>query len=134
MSIKDSKLITFPKIHDKRGNLTFIENIEHFQSKIARVYYIYDVPGGSVRGGHAHKENHEILISVAGSFDVVLDDGHQRKKYTLNRPYIGLYVPPLIWRELENFSSGSVCLVVASLVYDEKDYFRDYNEYLNEID
>ena len=133
MNINDCKLIEIPKIHDARGNLSFLEKISEFQSGLNRLYYLYDVPAGSVRGGHAHKENHAIIISVAGSFDVVLDDGSKRKKITLNRPYIGLYVPPMVWRELENFSSGSVCLVAASLEYDENDYYRNYNDFLNNL-
>lgn len=128
------KLIDLPKINDPRGNLTFIEGEHHVPFSVNRVYYLYDVPGGEVRGGHAHKSLQQLIIAVNGSFDVVLDDGRERQRYHLNRSYFGLYLPHLIWRELENFSSGSVCLVLASLPYIEDDYIRSYREYCTLVD
>jgi dTDP-4-dehydrorhamnose 3,5-epimerase-like enzyme len=130
MNIDRCKIIDLPKINDPRGNLTFIEQGRHIPFDIQRVYYLYDVPGGSERGGHAHKELSQLIIAMSGSFDVVLNDGGGEKRYHLNRSYYGLYVCPMIWRELDNFSSGSVCMVLASNLYDESDYYRDYNEYL----
>jgi WxcM-like, C-terminal len=124
------RLIELPKINDPRGNLTFVEGGKQIPFEIKRVYYLYDVPGGSDRGGHSHKELHQLLIAMSGSFDVVLDDGRRKVRKHLNRSYYGLYIPPLVWRELDNFSSGSVCLALASEVYQESDYFRDYEEYL----
>lgn len=129
MPISDAKLISLPKISDHRGNLTFIEGNKHIPFSIKRVYYLYDVPGGETRGGHAHKELRQFIIALSGSFDVLLDDGKDRKIFTLNRSYYGLYIPQMIWRELENFSSGAVCLTLASLLYDESDYYRDYTEF-----
>lgn len=131
MSLHDCKIIELPKISDPRGNLTFIEAGRHIPFAIQRVYYLYDVPGGAERGGHAHKDLHQLIIAMSGSFDVVLDDGCEKKRFHLNRSYYGLYVCPMIWRELDNFSSGSVSMVLASNYYDEADYFRDYNEFLS---
>lgn len=128
--LEDCKVIDFPKISDHRGNLTFIEGGKHIPFDIQRVYYLYDVPGGSERGGHAHKELHQLIIAMSGSFDVILDDGRNKKRVHLNRSYNGLYVCPMIWRELDNFSSGSVCMVLASNRYDEADYFRDYEDFM----
>jgi hypothetical protein len=130
MEVSRCKIIDLPKITDARGNLTFAEGGRHVPFDLHRVYYLYDVPGGAERGGHAHRALHQLIISVSGSFDVLLDDGHEKRTFHLNRPYAGLYVCPMIWRELNNFSSGSVCLVLASNVYDEADYFRDYTEFL----
>lgn len=130
MSIDLCRLIQLPKISDPRGNLTFIEGGRHVPFDIARVYYLYDVPGGASRGGHAHKQLQQLIIAMSGSFDVVLDDGRNKKTFSLNRSYVGLYVPTMIWRELENFSSGAVCTVMASNHYDEGDYYRDYDEFL----
>lgn len=130
MSVEDCRLIQLPKISDPRGNLTFIEGGRHVPFDIARVYYLYDVPGGASRGGHAHKQLQQLIIAMSGSFDVVLDDGRNKKTFSLNRSYVGLYVPTMIWRELENFSSGAVCAVMASNHYDEQDYFRDYEQFL----
>ena len=130
MQLSMCELIGLPKISDPRGNLTFIEGCRHIPFDIERVYYLYDVPGGAERGGHAHKELQQFIIAMSGSFDVVLDDGKKRKRFHLNRSYYGLFVPKMIWRELDNFSSGSVCLVLASNKYDESDYYRDYGEYL----
>ena len=130
MPLDDCRIIQLPKIVDSRGNLTFIEGGNHIPFDIERVYYLYDVPGGSERGGHAHKALHQLIIAMSGSFDVVLDDGREKKRFHLNRSYYGLYVCPMMWRELDNFSSGSVCMVLASNMYDEDDYYRDYVEYL----
>jgi hypothetical protein len=124
--IDDCRLIDFPVVADPRGNLTFVEGGNHVDFDLKRVFYLYDVPGGASRAGHALKTTTQVLIAMSGSFDVVLDDGRGRTLVTLNRSYFGLYVPPLIWREIENFSSGAVCLVLASRVYDEADYYRDY--------
>jgi dTDP-4-dehydrorhamnose 3,5-epimerase-like enzyme len=124
-SINDAKIIEIPKVHDTRGNLSVIEN-EVIPFEMKRVYYLYDVPSGSRRGGHSHKEQQEFLVALSGSFDVVLNDGQQQKKVTLNKPNQGLLIPRGLWRELENFSSGSVCLVIASEVFVEADYIRDY--------
>jgi hypothetical protein len=132
MAISDCKLISLPKIQDPRGNLTFIEGGSHVDFDIQRVYYLYDVPGGSSRGGHAHKALRQLIIAMSGSFDVLLDDGHEKKTFHLNRSYVGVYVCPMIWRELDNFSSGSVCMVLASNRYDEDDYYRDYDQFLRE--
>jgi hypothetical protein len=130
MSLADCHLIDLPKIADPRGNLTFVEGGQHIPFDIRRVYYLYDVPGGAERGGHAHKALHQLIIAMSGSFDVVLDDGVDKKRIHLNRSYNGLYVCPMIWRELDNFSSGSVCMVLASNLYDESDYYRDHGDYL----
>ena len=133
MSLARCKIINLPKIADPRGNLTFIETGRHVPFEIRRVYYLYDVPGGGERGGHAHKGLQQLIVAMSGSFDVVLDDGTNRERFHLNRSYYGLYVCPMIWRELDNFSSGSVCMVLASNLYDEADYFRDYQEYLKAL-
>lgn len=130
MSIDDCIIIDLPRISDPRGNLTFIEGTRHIDFPIARVYYLYDVPGGATRGGHAHKELHQLVIAASGSFDVVLDDGTRRKKVTLNRSYQGLLIRNMIWRELENFSGGGVCLVLASMKFMESDYFRSYDDFV----
>jgi hypothetical protein len=123
------RLLDLPKVADARGNLTFVESGAHVPFEIRRVYYLYDVPGGAERGGHSHKQLHQLLIALSGSFDVVLDDGRQRVRQHLNRSYTGLYIPPMIWREIDNFSGGSVCLVLASERFDETDYYRNYDEY-----
>lgn len=130
MSIEHCKIIDLPKIQDPRGNLTYIEGREHIPFNIQRVYYLYDVPGGAERGGHAHKGLHQLIIAMSGSFDVLLDDGKEKRTFHLNRSYNGLYVCPMIWRELDNFSSGSVCMVLASNRYDEDDYYRDYANFM----
>ena len=133
MSLADCKLINLPKIADPRGNLTFIETGRHIPFEIRRVYYLYDVPGGGERGGHAHKALSQLIVAMSGSFDVILSDGQKRQRFHLNRSYYGLYVCPMIWRELDNFSSGSVCMVLASNFYDESDYYRDYDTFLREL-
>lgn len=129
--IDKCKIINLPKIEDARGNLTFIEEKSQIPFEIKRVYYLYDVPGGSERGGHAHIALNQLIIALAGSFDVVLDDGKTKKTFTLNRPYEGLYICPGVWRELKNFSSGSVCLVLASNLYSEDDYYRNYDQFIS---
>jgi len=123
------KIVNFPKITDLRGNLSFIEENRQIPFEIKRVYYLYDVPSGAIRGGHAHKSLEQIVIALSGSFDVVLDDGSERRKVFLNRPHYGLYIPPGVWRELENFSSNSVALSLVSQLYDETDYIRDYETF-----
>jgi dTDP-4-dehydrorhamnose 3,5-epimerase-like enzyme len=131
--VKRWKLIDLPKIADPRGNLTFIEGNRHTPFEIRRVYYLYDVPGGAQRAGHAHKELQQLFVAMSGSFDIVLDDGYTRERLHLNRSYHGLYIRPMVWREIDNFSSGSVCLVLASAYYDESDYYRDYDAFLQAI-
>jgi hypothetical protein len=133
MDLNQCNIVNLPKITDPRGNLTFIEGGRHVPFKIQRVYYLYDTPGGAERGGHAHKELHQLIVAMSGSFDVILDDGRQKKRFHLNRSYYGLYVCPMIWRELDNFSSGSICMVLASNFYDESDYYRDYQEFLKAL-
>ncbi len=123
------RIIRLPKIADARGNLTFIDGGKGVPFDIQRVYYLYDVPGGETRGGHAHYELEQLIIAVSGSFDVIVDNGVRREKFSLNRSYFGLYMPQLSWREIENFSSGSVCLVLASRHYEEADYIRDYSDF-----
>lgn len=130
MNIDTCQIIELPKVHDPRGNLTFIESNNQIPFAIQRVYYLYDVPGGSERGGHAHKGLHQLIVAMSGSFDVLLDDGKNKKRVHLSRSYYGLYVCPMIWRELDNFSSGSVCMVLASNMYSESDYYRDYAEFM----
>jgi len=132
-SIDKCEIVTLPKIAEARGNLTFVEGGEHIPFDIQRVYYLYDVPGGAERGGHAHKALQQLIIAMSGSFDVLLDDGRNKKRVHLNRSYFGLYVCPMIWRELDNFSSGSVCMVLASNRYDEADYYRAYSDYISAV-
>lgn len=127
--MKEAKIIELPKVTDKRGNLSFFEDNNQIPFKIERTYWIYDVPGGETRGGHAYKINEEFIVALSGSFDVILDDGSGKKRYTLNRSYYGLYVPNMCWREMDNFSTNSFALVVASIGYDEKDYIYDYDEF-----
>lgn len=133
MSIDKCEIIDLPKILEPRGNLTFIEANKHIPFDLKRVYYLYDVPGGAERGGHGHKELQQLIIAMSGSFDVLLDDGYDKKRFHLNRSYYGLYICPMMWRELDNFSSGSVCMVLASTFYDEADYYRDYQEFLQAV-
>jgi len=124
------RLIELPPHHDVRGNLSVIEGGVHIPFDIKRVYYLYDVPGGSARAGHGHIELQQLFVAMSGSFDVIVDDGYERKKFQLNRSYYGLYVPGMMWREVENFSSGAVCVVLASTLYDPKDYYHDYDEFV----
>ena len=127
--MKGVQLIHLPKIKDPRGNLSFFENNNQLPFDIKRTYWIYDVPGGDVRGSHAFKESHEFIVALSGSFDVVLHDGAKEVKYNLNRSYFGLYVPNMIWRRLENFSTNSLALIVSNIGYDVKDYIRDFDEF-----
>ncbi len=131
--IERCKLIDLPVIADPRGNLTFIEGSRHVPFDFKRVYYLYDVPGGASRAGHGHKQLHQLVVAMSGSFDIVIDDGFQKKRFHLNRSYQGLYLCPMIWRNIDNFSGGSVCMVLASDYYDESDYFRDYPEFLRAV-
>jgi hypothetical protein len=128
-TIYDCKIVELKKIHNRAGNITPIENMQDIPFNIKRVYYLYDIPSGEERGGHAHRKLKQLLIAASGGFDVKLDDGRNKKFVHLNRPNIGLMVVPGIWRELNNFSSGAICLVLASENYDEKDYIRKYNEF-----
>lgn len=130
MPLEDCRIIELPKIHEPRGNLSFVESNHHIPFGIERVYYVYDVPGGSDRGGHAHKTLHQLIIAMSGSFDITLDDGKNKKKFHLARSYYGLYVCPMIWREMDNFSSGSVLMVLASNKYSEDDYYRNYDDFM----
>lgn len=130
-TVYDCTVIGLDKHHHEKGNITVVENDVTIPFDVRRAYYLYDVPGGEVRGGHAHRELSQLIVAVSGSFDVVLDDGNVKRTFTLNRPYQGLFIVPGIWRELNNFSSGSVCLVLASHLYDEADYIRDYKDYIN---
>jgi glyoxylate utilization-related uncharacterized protein len=128
-SVNDCRIIQLPKIEDRRGNLSFIEGGSHVPFSISRTYWIYDVPGGQQRGGHAYHKLEEFIVAISGSFDVVIDDGRERKTFQLNRSYYGLYVPKLMWRTLENFSTNSLGMVLASRHYEEADYLRDYERF-----
>jgi len=128
-SVYDCVILPLSKIHNRAGNITIVEGQKNVPFDLKRVYYLYDVPGGESRGGHAHKELYQLVVAASGSFDVLLDDGTNKKVVTLNRPYYGLLIVPGIWRELLEFSSGAVCLVLASLVFDEGDYIRNYEDY-----
>jgi len=130
MSLDDCQIIELPKMSDPRGNLSFVESNSQIPFDIERVYFVYDVPGGTDRGGHAHKGLHQLIIAMSGSFDVTLDDGKNKKKFHLARSYYGLYVSPMIWREIDNFSSGSVLMVLASNKYSEDDYYRNYDDFM----
>ena len=133
MGVHDCRIIELPKIADPRGNLTFVESNRHIPFDIQRVYYLYDVPGGESRAGHAHKTNQAFIISASGSFEVVVRDGREERRFFLNRSYYGLHIPAMVWREIENFSSGSVCLVLASELFEEEDYYREYNDFLRGV-
>jgi len=124
------EIINLPKFEDPRGNLSFIEEFKHIPFKIERTYWIYDVPGGQVRGGHAFKEQQELIVALSGSFDVVVDDGTQKQTFSLNRSYYGLYIPAGLWRQMQNFSTNSLAMVLSSTHYNEKDYIYDYNDFL----
>lgn len=129
-TVFNCSVIDVSKVHNEAGNITVAENMKNIPFEVKRVYYLYDIPGGEARGGHAHYELEQYIVAASGSFDVILSDGQNRKTVTLNRPNIALHIVPGLWRELDNFSSGSVCLVLASLKYDESDYIRDYGEFL----
>jgi hypothetical protein len=129
LGIDQCKLVELPVVENPQGHLTFIEEDRHVPFSIARVYYLYDVPEGAARGGHAHRELEQLIVPIGGNFDVIVDDGAERRDFHLDNPHVGLYLPRLIWRELENFSAGSFCLVLASAWYDEADYYRDYDEF-----
>jgi hypothetical protein len=130
MDLKQCSIINLPKIVDPRGTLTFLEGGRHIPFEVKRVFYLYDVPGGAERAGHALKRCHQFLIAMSGSFDVSVFNGKEKEKFSLNRSYYGLHLPPMFWREMDNFSSGSVCLVLASECYSEDDYYREYKDYL----
>lgn len=129
-TINDVKLIELPKFTDPRGNLSFVEQLNHIPFEIKRTYWIYDVPGGEDRGGHAFKENKEVVIALSGAFDVIVDDGENKKTFNLNRSYYGLYIPNGLWRTMENFSTNSLALEFGSIHYDMNDYIRDYEDFL----
>ena len=132
MTVNDCRIIEMDKHHsDSAGNLTVVENFKEIPFEMKRIYYLYDIPGGEERGGHAHKKLFQFIIAAGGSFDVIIDDGKEKRTVTLNRPYYGLLIVPGIWRELNNFSAGATCLVLASEKYDEADYIRNYDEFLN---
>jgi hypothetical protein len=131
--VDDCLVIELPKMADPRGNLTFVEGFRHIPFEIKRIFYLYDVPGGANRAGHALKTCHQFVIAMAGSFDVLLDDGRKKKKFHLNRSYFGLYIPPLIWREIDNFCYGSVCTVLASTPYSADEYYREYETYVSAV-
>lgn len=133
MNKKNCHIIDFPRINDPRGKLTFIEGNRHIPFSIRRTYWIYDVPGGEIRGGHAYRNNCEIIVAVSGSFDVLIDDGYGRQTFSLNRSYYGLYVPSRHWRELVNFSTNALCLVMASNDFSETDYIRSHDDFLLEV-
>jgi dTDP-4-dehydrorhamnose 3,5-epimerase-like enzyme len=130
LKLEDVKLIDLPKILDERGNLSFFENEKQIPFAIARVYWIYDVPGGEARGGHAYKTLQEVIVALSGSFDVILNDGKEEKKYTLNRSYFGLSVPKMIWRHMENFSTNSLAMIIADQPFSEEEYMRDFNQFV----
>jgi len=134
MNINDVKIINLPKIEDPRGNLSIIEEDKNIPFKIERTYWIYDVPGGQIRGGHAFKEQQEFIVALSGSFDVVVDDGKQKKTFSLNRSYYGLYVPAGLWRQMENFSTNSLAIVLTSTTFSEDDYIREYADFLKQQD
>lgn len=126
----DCKLIELPKNHREKGNITAVNSLVEIPFTVNRIYYLYDVPGGESRGGHAHKELQQVIIAASGSFDLIIDDGRNKKTFNLNRPYSGVLMPKGLWRELDNFSSGSICLVLASHIYDENDYIRNYEDFI----
>ena len=130
MLIRKCEIISLPKFLDSRGNLSFIEQFTHIPFEIKRTYWIYDVPGGEARGGHAYKDNQEFVIALSGSFDVVIDDGGRKQLFSLNRSYYGLYVPNGLWREMQNFSTNALALVLSSTLYSDEDYIRNYDEFL----
>jgi hypothetical protein len=133
MSVRDCRIIELPRINDPRGNLTFIESDKHVPFALKRIFYLYDVPGGAMRAGHALKSCHQFLIATSGSFDVSVDDGGPKQEFQLNRSHYGLYLPPMIWREISNFSSNSICMVLASEFFSEDDYYRDHSTFVRAI-
>jgi len=133
LKVNNCKIINLPKIEDARGNLTFIEKEKHIPFKIKRVYWIYDVPGGQIRGGHAFKDQQELIVSLSGSFDVILDDGYNKQLFSMNRSYYGLYVPNGLWRHMQNFSTNSVAMVISSTFFSESDYIRRYSDFIKFI-
>lgn len=130
MTVEDVRIIELPKFTDPRGNLSFVEQLNHIPFEIKRTYWIYDVPGGEARGGHAFKQNQEFIVALSGAFDVIIDDGTNKKMFTMNRSYYGLYVPAGLWREMEDFSTNSLALEFGSIHFDVNDYIRDYDEFL----
>lgn len=130
MTVYDCSIIEMPRIENEAGNITPVQGLDNLPFDVKRVFYLYDIPGGEARGAHAHKQCHQFLIAASGSFEVVLDDGKNKRTVMLNRPYFGLHIPPSIWAAEQGFSSGSICLVLASHQYDEADYIRNYNEFL----
>ena len=132
-TVFDCNIITLPKINNPAGNITAVNNRNEIPFEVKRVFYIYDIPGGESRGAHAHKQCHQFIVAVSGAFEILLDDGSVKRQVLLNRPYFGLHIPPGIWASEENFSSGSVCLVLASQLYNENDYIREYEDYLSHI-
>lgn len=134
MNVDSAQIIELPKISDARGNLTFLETGRHAPFEFKRAYYLYDVPGGATRAGHALKTTRQLMIAVSGSFDVLLDDGIKERRITLNRAYQGLYIPPMLWRWLDNFTSGAVCLCLVSTFYDPDDYYRDHGDFKTAVD
>jgi hypothetical protein len=130
MPVADCRIIDLPRITDPRGNLTFIEGGGHVPFDINRIYYLYDVPGGAERAAHGHRRLEQLIIAMSGSFDISIDDGREKRRFHMNRSYYGLYICPMMWRDIDNFSSGSVCLVLASRHYEEEDYYRDYGDFL----
>lgn len=133
MPLSQCKIVNLPKIADPRGNLTFVEGDNHIPFEIKRVFYLYDVPGGEMRAGHSNIESEQFIIAMSGSFDVIVDDGFEKKKFHLNRAYYGLYLPTMVWREIDNFSSGAVCLVLTSTKYSPTDYIRDYEQFVSSV-
>jgi dTDP-4-dehydrorhamnose 3,5-epimerase-like enzyme len=131
MTLSDVHLINLPKFEDHRGNLSFMEENVNIPFKIERIYWIYDVPGGQVRGGHAFKEQQEVIVALSGSFDVIVDDSNNKMRFSLNRSYYGLFIPAGLWRQMENFSTNSLALVLSSTTYDESDYIQDYETFVN---
>lgn len=128
--VTDTRLITLPKISNSKGSISIIENFKHVPFAVNRIYYLYDIPSGSERGGHAHRELRQLIVAATGSFEILLDDGNERNTIFLNRPNVGLLLPPGLWREISNFSSGSICLVLASHEYEESDYIRNFNDFI----
>jgi len=132
-TVFDCNIVHLPKIHSRQGNITPVENNVNIPFDVKRIYYLYDIPGGESRGAHGHKDLESVIIALSGSFDVTIDDGENKKTFQLNRPYMGLNIKPGMWRDLSNFSSGSICLVLASHIYNENDYIRNYEDFLKRL-